>query len=148
MNPSFDINERFLEWRKFGVSSAVSKELVEDASVSEVYDHMFDQMVYRMTKFVLGEKIPSMTVKDIQKIESPKNPWQHFKMMYVDKWFMRRLVQKWPVKYDIKYIELTTTWNQYILYPWQKHILKKDMGQPVRIIEEPQHVIKTLSNIE
>ncbi len=97
-------------------------------------NYMRDSIIHRINAKVLGKDLPSFTETRTEVFNSPKNPWQFFKDMYADKWFMRSIVKKWPVKFVKQKITLTATWDQWAVYPWLDKIPVSPRWQPVRIV--------------
>lgn len=134
--------EEYLEWMSIRNQQLTQRELLPGVNYGEVktvqlngpLEYMKDQMIVEINAHVLGKKLPSFTVTDTQFFNAPKNPWQHFKDMYADKWFMRWIVERWPIKFIKQKVELTATWDQWAAYPWAAQVPYSDNWRPVRIM--------------
>lgn len=138
------IDDPFYRTEEFEWMSVKSREYIPNDVLSGVlYDSkmkedfftpMHDAMVYEINAKVLGKKLPDFSVKETKTFNMPKNPWQHFKDMYADKWFMRRLVRRWPVKFIKQNLTLTATWEQWATYPWIAKVPATPNWHPVRVV--------------
>lgn len=155
----FDNDELFkyeeFNWLRLNKRSIVSRELLAlpgvsyDMTIQEggPVEWMNDQMIMDLNARILGKELPSFIVTEHKPFNIPKNPWQYFKDMYADKWFMRWLVQKWPVKFVSTKITLTAEWKQWAAYPWIQGVPISPKWQPVRVIFPAQHKLE-LSNLD
>lgn len=134
--------ERF-DWLKANRRTAVSRQAVEQLpgviydmkiNTGTTFDMLRDDMVMELNAHILGRKLPSFAVTEHKQISTPKNPWQHFKDMYADKWFMRWIAKRWPVKFNRQKVTLTATWEQWAAYPWLKNVPVSPSWQPVRVM--------------
>jgi len=97
-------------------------------------NYVNDIVVCIINARVLGKELPSFKEVESEFFNTPKNPWQHFKDMYADKWFMRSIAKRWPVKFNQQKVTLTTEWKQWAVYPWMKNVPATPHWQPVRVI--------------
>jgi len=130
--------EEIFEWLQFQEARYVQNEMLpgvtyEQSIVKDSWSFLRDQSLYKLNARVLGKKLPSFTETRTEVLNTPKNPWQFFKDMYADTWFMRWIVKKWPVKYVKQKITLTATWDQWAVYPWLDKVPVSPRWQPVRV---------------
>lgn len=130
-------NEVF-EWLKFQDREYIPTQMLsgvhyEQSIEQDSLSFIRDQSLYRLNAMVLGKKLPSFTETRTEVFNTPKNPWQFFKDMYADKWFMRGIVKRWPVKFVGQKVTLTATWDQWAAYPWLDKVPVSPKWQPVRI---------------
>jgi len=133
---SFYTTEEF-NWLKTNSRQYVPSTVLTGVAYSDIKvmeDHLQDAMMYEINAHVLGKKLPEFSVTETKIFNTPKNPWQHFKDMYADKWFMRWIVQRWPVKFIRQKLELTASWEQWAVYPWIDQVPVTPNWQPVRIM--------------
>lgn len=135
--------EEQFDWLKSTNRRWITREQVEqlpgaiyDLNIREggVIEMMRDQMLIELNAHVLGRKLPSFVVTEHKPYSVPKNPWQMFKDMYADKWFMRWIARRWPVKTISHKVTLTATWEQWATYPWLEGVPVSPKWQPVRVV--------------
>lgn len=127
-----DQQTKVLEWKKAAYQQTITSELTEDIYL---LDQVRDLCVFKLQTHVLGEDLPSHVVNKTKYIEFPAGPWQHFKQNHALSWWMRRFVNKWPVKHNKHTMDVTVTWDQMIIYPWQEYAsYDRRLKDPVRII--------------
>jgi hypothetical protein len=97
--------------------------LVRDSLVADTfYDHMFDQLGFRLMAFVLGEQVGAH--EHTVTFERPLTWWQHFKMSCMPEWFKRAF----PVQFYTHRQTIHETVNA--TYPYA-NIAVPDLGQCV-----------------
>ncbi len=135
--------EETFDWLKANRRIAVPRDAVEqlpgviydiNIHTGTTFDMLRDDLVLELNAHLLGRKLPSFEVTKHHPYSVPKNPWQMFKDMYADKWFMRWLVARWPVKFIKTKVTLTATWEQWATYPWLEGVPVTPKWQPVRTI--------------
>ena len=138
---SEDYKEEIFNWLKFEDSQAVPMDMLSGV----IYDQSIqrddsgpgflrNQAIYRINARVLAKELPSFSEQVTEVVNMPKNPWQHFKDMYADKWFMRAIVKRWPVKFTKQKVTLTAKWDQWAAYPWLDKVPVTPNWQPVRVV--------------
>lgn len=140
-NDEFFKYEEF-NWLRLNKRSVIARELLAlpgvnyDLTIKEggPVEWMNDQMIMDLNARILGKELPSFIVTEHKPFNMPKNPWQHFKDMYADKWFMRWLVTRWPVKFITTKVTLTAEWKQWATYPWLDGVPVSPKWQPVRVM--------------
>lgn len=144
-NMNFIQLEDSLGWKKVAYQQAITSEIVEDVYL---LDQVRNLSMFKLQSYILGQEIPSHTVSKTSSMKFPTSPWQHFKQKHAKSWWMRKVVYRWPVKQDTHNILMTATWDQMVTYPWQKHIKfdRKQLGEPVRIIQPPKINYKEFIN--
>ena len=135
-----DYKEEIFQWLQFEDRQAVPMDMLSGVIYDQTIQNddsgfrfLRDEAIYRVNARVLAKELPSFTETKTEVLNTPKNPWQFFKDMYADTWFMRWIVKKWPVKYVKQKITLTATWDQWAVYPWLDKVPVSPRWQPVRI---------------
>lgn len=143
-------NEKTLHWLKLRDMQMVPTDVlpgVHYESHMEIdrffKNQMRDMLIYEINARVLGENLPSFIETKSEIFHTPKNPWQHFKEVYADKWFMRAVVKKWPVKFNRQKVTLTAEWDQWAIYPWIKNLPITPGWEPVRMIMPANTTVRT-----
>jgi len=98
-----------LEKIKFGCIQRISKQFL-DAACEYQYDFIYDQVEMYMTGFLIGERLPDITVS------YPKDWWEAFK----DRWFPKWLRKRYPI------ILQNHTLSRSVVYPDLKVSLPKN----------------------
>lgn len=136
-----DYKEEIFNWLNFEDRQAVPMDMLSgviyDQSIQRDDSGMRflrNEAIYRVNARVLAKELPSFSEQVTEVINMPKNPWQHFKDMYADKWFMRAIVKRWPVKFSKQKVTLTATWDQWAAYPWLDKVPVTPNWQPVRVV--------------
>lgn len=142
MSEDFFKEETF-EWLNLKNRKFITREVAEQLS-GVIYDLKIrnggtfeilrDEMLMELNAHVLGKQLPSFEITEHKFYKVPENPWQMFKDMYADKWFMRKLVQKWPVKFVNNKATLKAEWQQWAVYPWLENVPVSPQWKPVRVI--------------
>lgn len=133
-----DVQEEHFKWIRVTDEQRLPGVLLEGQVMNDWFGPIADSIIFRINARILGKELPQVAVSKTEQIKSPKNPWQHFKDMYADKWWMRKIVQKWPVKFVTRGITLNVEWDQWAVYPWIDKVPVTPDWQPVRVIMPPK----------
>lgn len=90
-----------LAFRKYAARSQVDADLLYDADVS-VQEAVFDRLLFEMRTKVLVDNLPpeQVTARQFFAFEVPSSTWQMWKKRHGDRWYARRWVARWPVRYE------------------------------------------------
>lgn len=103
-NPSFThpIDAATLAFKSFAAQVAVSEEFLDSAEVRVVQDHVFGQLTYQLRTKILADDLPPerFTAQTRVTFEVPASTWQMWKKRHAGRWYARRLVARWPVRYE------------------------------------------------
>lgn len=120
-----------LEKTKLGMRLPVDAYLIQTMRVDthEVYESMFHDMVLQLEAFVLQDKLPPQTVREVKQITTPPRPatwWDHLKAdkLAADKWYWGWLKKLKPPLYtaESKEITLEVNLDRWISYPEAQNI--------------------------
>lgn len=116
--PSVDLVA--LEWVKAAIAVRVSPEFAADARV-DIEHGPWGELVHRVASHVLADKLPPdvVTERGTFRFEIPASPWQQFKATHSDRWWMRRLVARRPVRMveHVRTGELIVNLERFHAYP-------------------------------
>lgn len=96
-------------------------------------EHRGLDMVLHLTGYALGQHLParSRTCSVRFEYRTPASWWDHFKLIYGLRWWLRAVVKRWPVRYDRLAVtkDVTITVQDLLaLYP-EATIAWKGVGQ-------------------
>lgn len=127
--------------KRVAALSAVDRVILQDCTMTAeaTMSMVADQLWFTIRGYVLGEEMPSHTESCTRTItiEHPASWWDHFKHQHGGRWFMRRLVRRWPARMQVKSETGTwsVTWENMAAYPFAR--LRSPtpdyLGQAVRI---------------
>jgi hypothetical protein len=91
-----------LDWKRFYSQMAVAEEFLADAEVSAAQDYVLGNLVYRLRAKILTDDLPpeEFTAQTSVTFEVPASTWQMWKKRHASRWYARRLVARWPVRYE------------------------------------------------
>ena len=137
---SIRMQEIQFDWMRLARRELLPGIVMQDINLMKNYlDYMRDDIVVEFNGMVLGQKLPPFSVSKSAVIETPSTPWQHFKEFHSQKWWMRKIVKKWPVKKLSNKIDFTATWEQWASYPWQEKVHSSHGFRPVRVVLPPTY---------
>lgn len=133
-----DVDNNTLDWLKVGATKRVSPEFAQTLNAQIMPNPVWDGLLYTLTAKVLAEQLPPSQVTETKRFDFdvPASPWQAYKNTHADRWWMRRLVRRRPVRM-ITYtrdVTLTVDLDRYCLYP-QAKVLPDTYGRPVRVAD-------------
>lgn len=131
--PYYQTQRHVLERKRIAVRKAVSDELLYHAKF-DTERHVWDQMLYEMTSYVLAERLAPDTCKmEIKpEFEFPASWWQHLKRDHFPAWFKER----WPVRNAVvvrRYVGEVRV-ERHLTYPEASvHLPENQWGSPVYV---------------
>lgn len=144
-----DLNEEriALTFKKYAQQFVVDEELFLDIDVS-MQRHLFGQCAYQLKTKILTDDLPpeQFTARQHVTYEVPASTWQMWKKRHARRWYARRLVARWPVRYErdpeSRGTDAVCTFNleRYRAYPRAKvRLPQEQFGAPVLV-----HAIRDL----
>ncbi|MDX3643235.1 hypothetical protein [Streptomyces sp. MB09-02B] len=140
-------SEATLTFKRYALQQVVNSDLAFDVDAS-VQQGVWGDMVYRLTARVLADDLPpeGFTARQHLTYEVPASTWQMWKKRHARRWYARRLVARWPVRYepdpDGRGTDAVCTFNleRWRSYPQARvHLPRDRFGDPVRV-----HAIRDL----
>lgn len=136
MNPNDEILLKTitLEWQKYGLAQQVSAEFLTNIDI-DIHRHMlFDTLLIRLTKMLLTDTLARDSYSADLRV--PASWWQHWKEQHGRTWLGPLIMQRWPVRYDVRTAVVEV--HRFLGYPEAK--IARDPGNlgPVRIMENVQ----------
>lgn len=125
--------------QRIATTQIVGMDVLESLRVDAFEDYLLHGMMVRLAGYVTTEQLPSHVAEDTVRlaVDIPTSWWQHFKEQYSDKWFMRPIVKRRPVRTTIRTSTYTlrATWDNMATYPWSDYVtnLPAKFGEPVRV---------------
>lgn len=131
-----------MQFRKFGQQIAVDAGIMAEMDLTVGQDSAMsflrDEIMVRMVAKILTDDLPPETVTKTTRVdcEIPASTWQMWKLIHAERWYARRLVDKWPVRYaphpEMRQIPVTCTFTleRYRAYP-KARVTSPVLGQPV-----------------
>ncbi|MGW1001762.1 hypothetical protein [Streptomyces sp. NPDC002520] len=90
-----------LTFKQYAHQFMVDEALFLDLDVS-VQRTMFDQALFQMRTKILTDELPPHMLAERKRVtfEVPASTWQMWKKRHAHRWYARRLVARWPVRYE------------------------------------------------
>jgi len=102
-SPVSDLNEEriALTFKQYAQQFAVDEELLLDMDAS-VQRSFFGHCLYQLKTKILSDDLPpeQFTARQHVTYEIPTSTWQMWKKRHAHRWYARRLVARWPVRYE------------------------------------------------
>lgn len=116
---------RVLEQARVGAALVVSRAVLEDRP-----DVGVDQLVRRLTSYVLREHLADDVYEAAAAVEWPRSTWQMFKATHEASWWLGWLVRRHPVDMHRETRRLTVEVGRYATYP-ESTITHRGLGPMV-----------------
>lgn len=124
MNPYYEEKRVALTFKRYAQQFLVDADLFLDVDVS-AQEHVFGQQLYQFRTKILTDDLPPETLTQRTHIvhEIPASTWQMWKKRHARRWYARRFVARWPVRYapdpDGRGTDAVCTFNleRYRTYP-------------------------------
>lgn len=90
-----------LTWKRYVQQFLVNEDFLLDVDVAVQRD-MFGSAAYQLRTKVLADDLPpeQFTARTRVTFEVPSSTWQMWKKRHAHRWYARRLVTRWPVRYE------------------------------------------------
>lgn len=91
-----------LAFKRYAAQVAVDEAFLDSVDVRIAQDHVLGQLVYQLRAKVLADDLPPETFTAQTRVtyEVPTSTWQMWKKRHAHRWYARRLVTRWPVRYE------------------------------------------------
>jgi hypothetical protein len=95
-----DENSLVLAFKRYAMQFAVEEQLLLDVDVS-VHQQFFGQYVFQIQTKILADDLPPVQLTKRTRVpyEVPASTWQMWKKHHARRWYARKLVARWPVRY-------------------------------------------------
>lgn len=90
-----------LTWKRYVQQFMVDEGLLLDVDVA-MQRELFGSVAYQFRTRILAEDLPPEEFVARQRVtyEVPASTWQMWKKRHARRWYARRLVARWPVRYE------------------------------------------------
>ncbi|MET7776286.1 hypothetical protein ABZU94_10590 [Streptomyces mirabilis] len=130
----FDEQRVTLSFKQYAQQFAVAEELLLDLDVAVRREDLFGHVLFQLRTRILADDLPPIRLEKSTRVpyEVPASTWQMWKKRHARHWYARRLVARWPVRYepdpDGRGIDAVCTFDleRYRLYPRAKVQLPAD----------------------
>lgn len=133
-----DFEQALMERLWVGVTDLIGPEAAAYLTLEEFKDVREGRLVAKLATKVLARAV----IRDTRTyyVDHPTSWWQHLKYdLHSWRWFPRRIVRRWPVKYGRT--EIAVHFRQYETYPKAKTMLPpSQFGYPI-VVETAGHDI-------
>lgn len=145
--PEYEQSRVELRFRRFAQQFSVNEDFLLDVDAS-IRDDFFGHCLFQLKTKILCDDLPpeSFTARNRVIFEVPASTWQMWKKRHARRWYARRLVARWPVRYqsdpDGRGTDAICTFNleRYRTYPRARVQLPRDrFGAPILV-----HAIRDL----
>lgn len=122
-----------LTFKRYAMQFLATEELLLDVDAS-VQHEIFGQYLFRFRTQILTDDLPPEQLVKRTRVtyEVPASSWQMWKKRHAKRWYARRLVARWPVRYetdpDGRGTEAVCTFDleRYRTYPHARVQLPRD----------------------
>ncbi|WP_069769811.1 hypothetical protein [Streptomyces sp. LUP30] len=140
MTPDYEEERIALSFKRFAQQFLVDEGLFFDVDVA-VRQEIFGQRLFQLRANILTDDLPPETLTQRTRIthEIPASTWQMWKKRHARRWYARRLVACWPVRYgpdpDGRGTDAVCTFDleRYRTYPRARVALPEQFGRPVYV---------------
>ncbi|MFJ6730037.1 hypothetical protein ACIQPQ_34575 [Streptomyces sp. NPDC091281] len=98
----FDERQVTLAFRQYTLQFAVDEDLLVDLDVAARSEALFGRALLQLKARVLTDELPPerLTTSTRVPYEVPASTWQIWKKRHARRWYARRMVARWPVRYE------------------------------------------------
>lgn len=91
-----------LAFKQYATQVAVGEEVFFQRADLRVQHEVFGQLLFQLRAHVLADDLPpeEFTARSNVTFEIPASTWQMWKKRHAGRWYARRLVARWPVRYE------------------------------------------------
>ncbi|MGW1961765.1 hypothetical protein ACWCPD_15985 [Streptomyces sp. NPDC001935] len=128
-----------LAFKTYALRWTVAEELLFDLDVAVRQDDFFGQYLFQLRAKILADDLPPqrLTRRTRVPFEVPASTWQMWKARHARRWYAKRLVARWPVRYgqdpDGRGADAVCTFDleRYRTYPQAQVQLPDTFGRAV-----------------
>lgn len=101
--PDLDETRVALTFKRYAQQFTVDEGLLLDMDVAVQRDFIRDQLLFQLKTKILADDLPpeQFTARHHVTYEVPTSTWQMWKKQHARRWYARRLVTRWPVRYGL-----------------------------------------------
>ena len=90
-----------LTFKRYAQQFLVAEELLLDVDVA-VRPEVFGQYLFQLRTKILSDDLPPQRLTQSTRVqfEVPSSSWQMWKKRHARRWYARKLVARWPVRYE------------------------------------------------
>lgn len=126
-------SEVALTFKRYALQQVVDEDFLLDVDVA-VQREFFGHLAVQFRTRVLADDLPpeTFTARDRVTFEVPASTWQMWKKRHARRWYARRLVARWPVRYEPDpdhrgaHAVCTFSLERWRAYPQSKVYLPRD----------------------
>jgi hypothetical protein len=123
-----------LTFKRYAQQFLVNEDLLLDVDVRVQHDFFSDSLAVQFRTRILSDDLPpeEFTARQHVTYEVPSSTWQMWKKRHARRWYARRLVARWPVRYEPdperRGTDAVCTFNleRYRTYPRARVVLPRD----------------------
>lgn len=121
-----------LQWKRYAAQTTFHRRLLEvdPFTIEVVFNTIFDGLCVQMEKYILTDDFCDEYQQVTHKFDFPTSAWQHFKMQYAGNWFMRKFVDRWPVKWGTSTSRQEIRLKTSAVFP-DNRMYPENFGKPV-----------------
>lgn len=139
-DPSDQTEAVALIFKRYAQQFTVDEDLMLDIDVS-VQREFFGQFAVRFQTKILADDLPpeQFTARQHITYEIPASTWQMWKKRHAHRWYARRLVARWPVRYgpdpERRGTDAVCAFNleRYRTYPRSRLRMPEQLGRAVLV---------------
>jgi hypothetical protein len=136
--PEFD--RIALTFKRYVQQFTIDEDFLLDVDAS-IRNDVFGHCLFQLKTKILCDDLPpeTFTSRDRVTYEIPASTWQMWKKRHAHRWYARRLVARWPVRYapdpDGRGTDAVCTFDleRYRTYPRARVALPEQFGRPVYV---------------
>ena len=101
-SPTSAVERVTLRFKQYAQQVAVAEELLLDLDVAVRQEDIFGPVLFQLRTRILADDLPPMRLTKSTRVlyEVPASTWQMWKCRHGRRWYARRLVARWPVRYE------------------------------------------------
>jgi hypothetical protein len=129
------VNEIELHFKRYVQHTAMDRDIYYELD-ARVIEQIWGDLLFGLQARLLTDQLPPETVSQRKWVpfKVPASTWQMWKKQHADSWYARRLVNRWPVRYDGSgaWAECTLSLERFLAYPESR---VRTQGQAVRMYD-------------
>jgi hypothetical protein len=128
-----------LHFRQYTAQQVIDEGILFDVE-PRVIDSVWQGLVFGLKAHILSDHLPPERVRESVRVayQVPSSTWQMWKKRHAGSWYARRLVERWPVRYEtdpdgrgeIATCEISL--ERFQIYP-ESRLRVSDHGRAVRM---------------
>lgn len=101
-HPELSAETITLAFKRYAAQVAVDEDFLDNVEVRVAHEYAFNQLVYQLRTRILADDLPpeQFTAQTQVAFEVPASTWQMWKKRHANRWYARRIVTRWPVRYE------------------------------------------------